>query len=215
MLVRERMTRNPVLCAPDLPVNDAFDLMKKERIRRIPVVEKNGKLAGIVSDKDLLRVSPSPATTLSAFEIPYLLSKVKVSDVMTKNVITVNEDTPIEDAARIMVDNKIGGLPVVNEDGVVVGIITETDIFKTFLELIGARKHGVRITMYVKDVRGELARVAKAVADVGGDIVATVEVPGTDSTNYEVLLKVTDASKDAVVEALKPIAVRIVDVREG
>jgi acetoin utilization protein AcuB len=215
MLVRERMTHNPVLCSPDLSVNDAFDLMKKEHIRRLPVVDKHGKLVGIVSDKDLLRVSPSPATTLSAYEIPYLLSKVKVNDVMTKKVITVSEDTPIEDAARIMVDNKIGGLPVVNGESVVVGIITETDIFKTFLELIGARKPGVRITMYVKDVRGELARMAKAVADVGGNIVATVEVPGTDSTNYEVLLKVTEASKDAVVEALKPIAVRIVDVREG
>ena len=215
MLIRERMTRNPVLCPPELPVNEAFDLMKKERIRRMPVTDKHGRLVGIVSDKDLLRVSPSPATTLSAFEIPYLLSKVKVSDVMTKKVITVSEDTPIEDAARIMVDNKIGGLPVVNQENVVVGIITETDIFKTFLELIGARKPGVRITMYVKDVRGELARMAQAVADVGGNIVATVEVPGTDSTNYEVLLKVTEASKDAVVEALKPIAVRIVDVREG
>ncbi len=215
MLIRERMNRNPVLCAPDLPVNDAFDLMKKERIRRIPVVDKHGKLVGIVSDKDLLRVTPSPATTLSAYELPYLLSKVKVQDVMTKKVITVTEDTPIENAARIMVDNKIGGLPVVNDDGAVVGIITETDIFKTFLELIGARKVGVRITMYVKDVRGELARVAQAVADVGGNIVATVEMPGTDSTNYEVLLKVIDAPRDAVVEALKPIAVRIVDVREG
>ncbi|HSD85543.1 MAG TPA: CBS domain-containing protein [Anaerolineae bacterium] len=215
MLVRERMTRNPVLCAPDLPVNEAFDLMKKERIRRMPVVDKSGKLIGIVSDKDLLRVSPSPATTLSAFEIPYLLSKVKVNDVMTKKVITVTEETPIEDAARTMADNKIGGLPVVGEGGAVAGIITETDIFKTFLELIGARKPGVRITMYVKDVRGELARVAQAVAEAGGDIVATVGLPGTDSTNYEILLKVTNVSKDAIVEALKPIAVRIVDVREG
>jgi acetoin utilization protein AcuB len=215
MLVRERMTRNPVLCAPDLPVNEAFDLMKKEHIRRIPVVDKGGKLVGIVSDKDLLHVSPSPATTLSAFEIPYLLSRVKVSDVMTKKVITVGEDMPIEDAARIMVDNKIGGVPVITETGAVVGIITETDIFKTFLELIGARKPGVRITMYVKDRRGELARMAKAVADVGGNIVATVEMPGTDSTNYEVLLKVTEAPKEALVEALKPIVERIVDVREG
>ena len=103
---------------------------------------------GIVSDQDLQRVSPSPATTLSTYEIPYLLSKVKVSDVMTKQVITVQEDTPIEEAARIMVDNKIGGLPVVNETSAVVGIITETDIFKTFLELIGARRSGVRVTMY-------------------------------------------------------------------
>ncbi len=215
MLIRERMTRNPVLCAPDLPVNEAFDLMKKERIRRIPVVDKNGRLVGIVSDKDLLHVSPSPATTLSAYEIPYLLSKVKVGDVMTKQVITVSEDTPIEDAARIMVDNKIGGLPVVNESNAVAGIITETDIFKTFLELFGARRPGVRITMYVKNMRGELARVAQAVAEVGGDIVASVEMPGTDSTNYEVLLKVRDAPKEAIVNALSPVAVRIVDVREG
>ena len=215
MLVRERMTRNPVLCAPDLPVTEAFDLIKKERIRRIPVVDHDGKLVGIVSDKDLLRVSPSPATTLSTYEIPYLLSKLKVRDVMTKKVISVVEDTPIEDAARIMADNKIGGLPVINEDGAVAGIITETDIFKTFLELLGARKPGVRITMYVKDVRGELARVAQAVANVGGNIVATVEMPGTDSTNYEVLLKVIDAPKDKLLEALKPIVVRIVDVREG
>ncbi|HTP08131.1 MAG TPA: CBS domain-containing protein [Anaerolineae bacterium] len=215
MLVRERMTRNPVLCSSDLSVNDAFDLMKKERIRRMPVVDKAGKLVGIVSDKDLLRVTPSPATTLSTYEIPYLLSKVKVGDVMTKKVITVTEDTPIEDAARIMVDNKIGGLPVVSQESVVVGIITETDIFKTFLELIGARRAGVRITMYVKDVRGELARVAEAVAGVGGNIIASVEVPGTDSTNYEVLLKVCDAPKEKLLEALKPIVVSIVDVREG
>jgi acetoin utilization protein AcuB len=215
MLVKERMSTRPILCAPDLPVSDALEQMKKEHIRRMPVVDKNGKLVGIVSDKDLLRASPSPVTSLSVWEITYLLSKLKVGDVMTKKVITVNEDTPIEDAARIMVDNKIGGLPVVNADFAVVGIITETDIFKTFLELIGARKPGVRITMYVKDRRGELARMAKAVADVGGNIVATVEVPGTDSTNYEVLWKVTEASKEAVVEALKPIVERIVDVREG
>jgi acetoin utilization protein AcuB len=215
MLIRDRMTRNPVLCAADLAVTDAFDLMKKSHIRRIPVVDKSGKLVGIVSDKDLLRVSPSPATTLSAYEIPYLLSKVKVNDVMTKKVITVTEGTPVEEAARIMVDNKIGGLPVVNETDIVVGIITETDIFKTFLELIGARRPGVRITMYVKDKRGELARIGQAVADIGGNIIATIEVPGSDPSNYEVLLKVINVSKDALVAALKPMVERITDVREG
>jgi acetoin utilization protein AcuB len=215
MLIRDRMTRNPVLCTADLSVTDAFDLMKKSHIRRMPVVDKNGKLVGIVSDKDLLRVTPSPATTLSAYEIPYLLSKVKVSDVMTKKVITVTEDTPVEEAARIMADNKIGGLPVVDESHVVVGIITETDIFKTFLELIGARRAGVRITMIVKDKRGELARIGQAIADIGGNIIATVELPGTDPSNYEVLLKVIGVSKDALVDTLKPIVERITDVRES
>jgi acetoin utilization protein AcuB len=207
MLIRDRMTRNPVLCTADLAVTDAFDLMKKSRIRRMPVVDKNGKLVGIVSDKDLLRVTPSPATTLSAYEIPYLLSKVKV--------ITVAEETPVEEAARIMVDNKIGGLPVVDESNVVVGIITETDIFKTFLELIGARRPGVRITMIVKDKRGELARIGQAIADSGGNIIATVELPGTDPSNYEVLLKVIGVSKEALVAALKPMVERITDVRES
>lgn len=215
MLVKERMSTQPILCAPDLPVSDALDQMKKQRIRRMPVVDKNGKLIGIVSDKDLLRASPSPATSLSVWEITYLLSKLKVSDVMTKKVITVSEDTPIEDTARIMVDNKIGGLPVVNGSGSVVGIITETDIFKTFLELLGARKSGVRVTMQVVDVRGQLAKITSAVAAAGGNIVACVELPGTDSPDYEVLLKVTEVSKETLVAALEPIVVRITDVREG
>src|SRR5512143_3270687 len=143
MLVRERMSAHPVLCEPDLPVSDALDRMKKEHIRRMPVVDRHGKLVGIVSDKDLLQASPSPATSLSVWEITYLMSKIKVSDVMTKKVITISEDTPVEDAARVMVDNKIGGLPVVSADGTVLGIITETDIFKTFIDILGARKHGV------------------------------------------------------------------------
>ena len=214
MLVKERMSQRPILCATDLPVSDALEQMKQERIRRMPVVDKQGHLIGIVSDKDLLKASPSPATSLSVWEITYLLSKLKVGDVMTKKVITVVEDTPIEDAARVMVDNKIGGLPVVNGEGAVVGIITETDIFKTFIELLGARKHGARVTMYVVDVRGQLAKITQAVADAGGNIVACVEVPGMDSTNYEVLLKVIDVQKDKLVEVLTPHVVKIIDVRE-
>ncbi len=120
-----------------MPIVDALNLMKSEQIRRAPVVKDNN-LIGIVSDDDLLNASPSPVTSLSVWEINYLLSKITVSDVMTKNVLTVTEDTPIEEAARIMADNKIGGLPVMR-DGNVTGIITETDLFKIFLELMGAR----------------------------------------------------------------------------
>ncbi len=117
MLVRERMSAHPILCEPDLPVGDALDRMKQEHIRRMPVVDKHGKLVGIVSDKDLLQASPSPATSLSVWEITYLLSKIKISDVMTKKVITIVPDMPLEDAARIMADNKIGGLPVCRPRG--------------------------------------------------------------------------------------------------
>src|SRR4030065_2599653 len=135
MLVGTRMKFPVITASPDMPINEALNLMKGERLRRTPVV-KDGKLVGIVSDKDLLNASPSPASSLSVGQMNYLLSKIKVKDVMTKVVLTVTEDTPIEEAARIMADNKIGGLPVMRA-GQVAGIITETDLFKIFLELMG------------------------------------------------------------------------------
>jgi acetoin utilization protein AcuB len=137
MLIGERMSRPVVTIPPDLPIAEALGLMKREHIRRCPIID-DGKLVGIISDKDLLNASPSPVTTLSIWEMHYLLSKITVSEVMTKNVLTVAEDTPIEEAARIMADNKIGGVPVMR-DRVVVGIITETDLFKIFLELMPSR----------------------------------------------------------------------------
>ena len=112
MLVGERMTKRPITVDPETPFEDALHLMRREKIRRLPVVGKKGKLVGIVTEKDLLYASPSPATSLSIYELHYLLSKLKVHEVMTKEVITVTEYTPLEEAARIMADNKIGALPV-------------------------------------------------------------------------------------------------------
>ena len=214
MLVKERMTRQPILASADLPISEALNLMKKERIRRLPVVDKNGHLVGIVSDKDLLHASPSPATSLSVWEVTYLLGKIKLEDVMTKKVITVMEDTPLEDAARIMADNKIGGLPVV-KNSTVVGIITETDLFKIFLELLGARERGVRVTMLVPEVPGELARITSAIASNGGNIIALTQYQGTDSTNRQVMIKVTGLAKDKLLEVLKPVVISVEDVRES
>lgn len=214
MLVRERMSAHPILCEPDLPVSDALDQMKKEHIRRMPVVDKHGKLVGIVSDKDLLQASPSSATSLSVWEITYLMAKIKINDVMTRKVITISPDMPLEDAARIMVDNKIGGLPVVSPDGAIVGIITETDIFKTFIDMLGARTPGVRVTTLVTDRKGQLAKITSDIAAAGGNIIALIELPGTDSTNYEVMFKVIDVPKDWLVEILQPHVIRVIDVRE-
>jgi acetoin utilization protein AcuB len=213
MLVKERMSRQPILASPDLTVSEALNQMKKEHIRRMPVVDKQGKLIGIVSDKDLLQASPSPATSLSVWEITYLLAKIKIEEVMTKKVITVTEDTPLEDAARIMVDNKIGGLPVVHGDKVV-GIITETDLFKIFIELLGAREKGVRATVLVADVRGELAKLTQAVAENGGNIIALVQFQGTASNNRQVMIKAGSIDKDKLMNALKPVVLEIEDVRE-
>src|SRR5512146_96380 len=138
MLVGERMTRNPVTVTEDASIDDALHLMRERKVRRLPVLDTSGRMVGIVSDKDLLHASPSPATSLSVYELHYLLAKLVVKRVMSSPVITVSLNTPLEEAARIMADNKIGGLPVV-DDGKLTGIITETDVFKLLIELLGAR----------------------------------------------------------------------------
>ena len=145
MLVHERMTKHPITITEDVPINQALQFMRDQNVRRLPVLNKKGELVGIVSERDLLYASPSPVTSLSIYELHYLVSKITVSEVMTKDVITVSEYTPLEEAARIMADNKIGSLPVVRDGEApllrhrLVGIITESDLFKIFTEILGAR----------------------------------------------------------------------------
>lgn len=211
MLIGERMSY-PVITVPtDMPINEALTLMRREKIRRLPVTDK-GNLVGIVSDVDLLNASPSPATSLSIWEMNYLLSKITVKDVMTKQVLTVFEDTPIEEAARIMADNKIGGLPVVRGQEVV-GIITETDLFKIFLELMGAREKGIRMTIMVDNVPGQLAKIANAIASEGGNIFASGSFLGDDPSNRELTIKVSGISEETLVEQVKPFIDKIIDIR--
>ena len=212
MLVGERMSHPIISMAPDMPVHDALNMFKRERIRRAPVV-KEGKMVGIVSDKDLLNASPSPASSLSVWEMNYLLSKITVSEVMTKKVITVTEDTPIEEAARIMADNKIGGLPVMR-DNHVVGIITETDLFKIFLELMGARESGVRVTALIEEKRGQLAKITDAIANAGGNFIAFGQFSGEDPSTRLVTFKVAGLKKDEVKKAVAEITKEIWDIRE-
>jgi len=195
-----------------MSIHDALALFRRERIRRAPVV-KGGKLIGIISEKDLLNASPSPATTLSVWEMNYLLSKLTVAEVMTKNVITVTEDTPIEEAARIMADNKIGGLPVVKGTRVV-GIITETDLFKLFLELMGARERGVRVTALIEDQPGTLAKITRAVADAGGNFVAFGQFVGEDVNTRVITFKVNGVALSQVKKVLAPHVVKLWDIRE-
>ncbi len=212
MLVGERMSRPPITIGPEMSIHDALALFKKERIRRAPII-KGGKLIGIVSEKDLLNASPSPATTLSVWEMNYLLSKLTVSEVMTKDVITVSEDTPIEEAARIMADNKIGGLPVV-KGARVVGIITETNLFKMFLELMGAREKGVRVTALIEDKPGMLAAVTKSLAEAGGNFVAFGQFIGEDVHTRVITFKVNGMNQAQVKKSLAPHIKKMWDIRE-
>jgi len=206
------MTKNPITVKPDTPVSEAQYTMRKEKIHRFPVVDKDHRLKGIVTEKDLLYATPSPATTLDVYEMSYLLSKLKVDEVMTTELVTVTEDTTIEEAARILVDNNIGGLPVMR-DGKLVGIITESDLFKVFLEMFASRQKGVRMTVVVPEERGELAKLAGAVSAVGGNIVALGTFLGEDSTQTLLTMKVQDCSAEVLKKALTPLVKTIVDTR--
>lgn len=212
MLVGERMTRDPVVIHDDTPLDEAMKIMRDNKVRRLPVLNRKGALVGIVSERDLLYASPSPATSLSIYELHYLLSKITVADVMIRDVITVAEDTSLEEAARIMADNKIGGLPVVS-GGKLVGIITETDLFKIFLELLGAREMGVRLSMLVPDEKGVLAKVTGKIAGLGGNIVSLGTFLGEDPTNALLTIKVQDVEEKELVKAMEPLAMEMVDVR--
>jgi len=213
MLVGKRMSSNPITITPDFPIAEALDKMRRDKVRRFPVLNKKGELVGIVANDDLLYASPSPATSLSMWEISYLLSKVQVKEVMTKEVITVTEDCPIEEAARLMRDNKIGGLPVMRDD-MVVGIITESDLFDVFLELFGAREKGTRMTVLAPYFKGSLAQISSAITEKGGNILALNTFLGKDPSNWGCTLKVADISKEELVAVIKPLVIKIVDARE-
>lgn len=214
MLVEKRMSR-PVLTIPaTLPVQEALAQMRKDKVRRYPVVDKRGKMVGIVTQNDLLNASPSEATSLSVWEVNYLLSKITVERVMKTDVITVCPDCTIEEAAKIMADNHIGGLPVV-DDGKLVGIITETDLFKVLLEMLGARIPGVRLTVDLKNTPGTLHDLTGVISGQGGNIVGLGHMLGDSTETHTVMAKITGVNIEDLKKAVKPVVEDIVDIREA
>ena len=216
MLVRERMTPNPITVTPSTSVSDALRVMREKKIKRLPVLDSHGQLVGIVSEKDLLYASPSPVTSLNVWEIHELLGKLLVEKVMTARVITVGEDQPLEEAARIMDDGNFGGLPVMRGKALV-GIITESDLFQSFLQFLGGRRRGVRVTATIPNAKGTLAKIANAIFGAGGDIVglAFSEDPDLAKQQWEIAFKVQGVSQAKLVEVLRPTVREIIDVRES
>lgn len=213
MLVGRRMTPNPKTVTPETSLAEASNRMKSEKVRRYPVVTPQGRLVGIVSKDDLLHASPSGISSLSIWEMTYLLSKVKVQDVMTRKVITVAEDTPLEEAARIMLENKIGGLPVMRGEALV-GIITESDIFRAFTEVLGGTEPGVRVTVLAPNVKGSLAKISSAIFEQGGWIAAFNIFRGEDASNWGAHIKVREMNQEQLLAAIKPLVLEILDIRE-
>jgi acetoin utilization protein AcuB len=197
MLVIERMTTQLVTITGEATVGQALAIIEARHLRHLPVLDDKDALVGIVSEKDLLRANPDNP----------------IQEVMTRDVITVTEYTALEEAARIMADHKISSLPVMR-NGKLVGIITETDLFKIFLELLAAREKGVRLTMLIPEEKGTLASLTTEIANMGGNILALSTFMGEDPTNRMVTVKVSDVRGDKLVAIMEALGMEIVDVRE-
>ncbi len=213
MLVKDQMTPNPICGHPDMPLVDAQEVMIQHGFRHLPIVDEHDHLVGLVTRR-LLRGTVSADAHFSPHEIKYVLAKLKAADVMVTDVITISEDTPLEEAARIMADKKIGCLPVVRE-GKPVGIITDNDLFGIMVNLLGSRRGGVRVTVVHPDRPGEVARLSKAIADQGGNLSVFVTYPTANPEIWASVIKVANLPKTTVVEALSSLPdVRVQDVRE-
>lgn len=212
MLVKDRMTLNPVTAQADTTHKQATELMRERKIHHLPILEKNGKLIGIVVEEDLLSAQPSPATTLSIYEIHSLLSKLQLKQIMQHPVRTITPDCPLEEAARIMLHEHIGCLPVMENDQLV-GIITDTDIFRTFVAILGGGDEGARFTLQLADKPGILAKVAQAVADAGGNIISATTWHGEKGAAY-ITIKERGANFTQLAQALQELDTTLVDMRE-
>ncbi|MDW7739818.1 MAG: CBS and ACT domain-containing protein [Bacillota bacterium] len=201
MFVRDYMSVDPITISPDESVGDALEKLKEHAIRRLPVLSK-GKIVGLVTNQDLLKASPSPATSLSIHEINYLFPKIKIRDVMTRDVITINPDAAIEEAAVTMRENKIGTL-VVEKNGKLVGLITESDIFKAFIDILGFDCPGVRVAVAVDDQTGELGKITSLIGSLNINIYSLVIGHTRDGRVVITMRLKTDQSLELTTELEK------------
>ncbi len=217
MFVRDYMTRHPLLTDPSMPAVEAQRYMVQANVRRLPVVGDGKRLVGLVTRQTLM-VDPGKMGSLNVWEIASYLSRLTVKDVMIKagDVVTVGPDLTIEEAARIMVEKKIGCLPVV-ADGVVIGIITETDLLAQLASMMDLRSPGVRATVRMPtDLRGGLARLVDAVAAKGWGINALGgSVYPKDPARWDAVIKIEGVTKEEMIAVLQQVeGEAIIDVRE-
>ena len=213
MLVEDRMTSDPVTITTNTSLKDALELVRSKSFRHLPVLDEDGGLVGIVTEKSLVYASPTPTTTLSIFEVDYILSRTRVGQVIQGSVITVGPDLPIEEAARVMIDHRIGCLPVV-EGEKLVGIISDTDIFRVFAEGLGGGHPSLRITIVVPEKVGSLAQVASRVAALGGNIHSLGIFWGDQPEDRVVAFRLEGVDRETAVQALEADGVQVVHVWE-
>ena len=202
MRVKEMMTKNPVTVEPDTLVLDARKIMKEKNFRRLPVVEK-GKLVGIVTKHDLLEAAPSLATPVSVHDLNYLVSKMKVKEIMKKNPVTVTPNTPFEDVLRIGQEKKIGSFPVV-ENGKLVGITTESDIVRYLIHAFGIHEEGSRITIVgLGEKLGELEKIISITNQNKTMILSMIVLPRRKKGDWMIELRLNTKNPKRIIQNLR------------
>ena len=178
MAVKDFMTRKVVYISPNTTIAHAADMMREQKLHRLPVIE-NDQLVGLVTEGTIAEASPSKATSLSIYEMNYLLNKTKVGDVMIRDVVTISQFASLEDATYLMLKNKIGILPVVDNEQLY-GVITDRDIFKAFLEVSGYGEEGVRLRFVTENKVGVLEQIIRLLVEENLNISNTVNIPRKD-----------------------------------
>ncbi len=201
MLIRDQMTPNPVCGHPTMPLAEAQALMQEKTIRHLPILDDGGKLVGLVTRRALAQALPDDLSQFGPFVINYTLAKLQTQNIMVRDVVTVDPDTTIEEAARVMADENIGCLPVLENESLV-GIITESDLFNIMVNLLGARRPGVRMTVLQPDRAGEVARLTRAIDEKGGYISVFVTYPTADPSTWASVVKVADVPAEVLAETV-------------
>ncbi len=220
MLVRYWMSKPAITVGKNDSMQRALALMKDNRIRLLPVTHKEA-LCGILSDRDLKRASASDATSLDIHELLYLLSKITVAEIMTRDVITVHRDLTLEEAADLMLAHKISGAPVIDDDGGLCGVITQTDLFKATLYITGLKKRGFHLACVLEDTPGSIKEMVDIVRQFGGRMASIISTYERAPAGYRnVYLRFYDVPRERLDEMLKLFRAKaklryVVDHREN
>ncbi|MBZ4659079.1 MAG: hypothetical protein JG766_1002 [Desulfacinum sp.] len=210
MYVGWHMKTDLITVSPDTPVLKAREILDSKKISHLPVTDGKARLLGIVTDRDLKEAWASPASTLSVYELTYVLQKLKVESIMTKDVLTATPDMTIERAARIIHDNRIGALPVVKDDKVV-GIITATDLMEVLLTALGMSDDSGRISMIVKDRIGILAEVGRTMQEAGINIRSVITFPLRGYADlWQLIMRVNMNVHEKAVQALEAKGFKVI-----
>lgn len=208
MLIKDWMTREPITINDDTSMIKAIHIMKQQRFRRLPVLHQ-GRLVGVITDRDLKEASPSKATTLDVHELYYLLGELQVKEIMTRNPITLSMDDTVEHAAQAMLEHTISGMPVLDAHGELVGIITQSDIFRAFMHITGVRQGGVQFALRLEDKPGLIKEVVDLLRARGARFVSLLSSYATSKEGFrDVYLRVKDLTPEGVAAAKDELASR-------